>query len=30
MGLIMLENNTKNAMTSSRWKYEHRILSLLN
>lgn len=30
MGLITLETNTKNAMTSSRWKYEHRILSLLN
>lgn len=30
MGLITLENNTKNAKRSSRWKYEHGILSLLN
>lgn len=30
MGLITLENNTKNAVTSSRWKYEHKSLSLMN
>ena len=30
MGLITLENNTKNATTSSRWKYECKILSLMN